>query len=278
MCEHVSETARLPWMDIGRIQIRNPVTPLEFWLRAAATMYPRFFCDTPIADATVRLTGDEAHHLSRVRRIQPGERVVLLDGSGVDFEAEVLEVRRHEVTLQVLRQQSVNRESPVQLTIAVALPKGDRQHFLIEKCVELGAHAVVPLETAFGVARPSEQLLARWRRYVIESSKQCGRNQLMRVEEPQRIMHFLASCDATATRWFTDPRYSGCGQLPTVRCGATVIAVMGPEGGWDEQERIAAEAGGWQTISLGPRILRTETAAMAVAAWCGLQPPMRVPG
>ena len=102
--------------------------------------------------------------------------VTLWDGTGTECEAQVAEVSRHDITLRILRRSQVDRESPVLLTIAVALPKGNRQHFLIEKCVELGVHAVIPIETSFSVARPNDHVLARCRRYVLEASKQCGRN------------------------------------------------------------------------------------------------------
>ena len=114
-------------------------------------MYPRFFSGTQISDTIVRLSGDEAHHMARVRRVRPGDMVTLWDGTGTECEAQVAEVSRHDITLRILRRSQVDRESPVLLTIAVALPKGNRQHFLIEKCVELGVHAVIPIETSFSV-------------------------------------------------------------------------------------------------------------------------------
>src|SRR5690606_36501653 len=145
------------------------------------SMSQRFFVSTPITQDTILLGGDEGHHLARVMRAKPGDRIVLFDGGGAEYVACVLSVGRDAVELQVLQRREANRESRRFVVLGVALPKGDRQRFLVEKAVELGVARLVPLETRRGVAQPTASALARLERAVVEASKQCGRNRLMDI-------------------------------------------------------------------------------------------------
>ena len=120
-------------------------------------------------------------------RATPGTQVTLFDGSGDEFAAAVDRVGRSEVELAILSRESINRELPFALTLGVALPKGDRQKWLVEKAVELGVARIVPLRTQRSVAQPVEQALVRLRRAVIEASKQCGRNRLLQIDPPQTM-------------------------------------------------------------------------------------------
>ncbi len=147
-------------------------------------MSERYFVDKTISGGRVALNGPEAHHLIHVMRAAPGLNVVLFDGSGAEFPAVVQRVGRSDVELAVLSRELVDRELPFDLTLATALPKGDRQKWLVEKAVELGVTRLVPLRTQRAVAQPVEQALARLRRAVIEASKQCGRNRLMPIDAP----------------------------------------------------------------------------------------------
>src|SRR5262245_31749149 len=139
-------------------------------------MSERFFVNPPIASDLVLLTGDEARHLSAVMRASVSDEVLLFDGSGSEFAARITAIRKHEVQLLVVERREISREQPFSLTLAVALPKGDRQKWLVEKATELGVTQLVPLITEHGVAQPVESALERLRRSVIEASKQCGRN------------------------------------------------------------------------------------------------------
>src|SRR5579871_5731423 len=141
-------------------------------------MSERFFVATPITGQLAVLTDTEAHHLAHVMRAKAGDAVMLFDGMGCEFTAEIKSISKSRVELIVLERCEVNRESASALTLAVALPKGDRQRWLIEKVVELGTTTLVPLETERGVAQPTSSALERLRRQVIEASKQCGRNRL----------------------------------------------------------------------------------------------------
>jgi 16S rRNA (uracil1498-N3)-methyltransferase len=241
-------------------------------------MAERFFVDRPIAGDRAVLDGPEAHHLIHVMRARPGTRVVLFDGSGAEFPAEVRQLHRSEVELAVQSRELVDRELPLRLVLAVALPKGDRQKWLIEKAVELGVTQFVPLSTVRSVAQPAEQALARWRRSVIEASKQCGRNRLMELASPQNWEAFCGATVEVPCRLMAHPTGPQAGPEDsgtpavaiarlnwTARPDAAVLAI-GPEGGFSPQEAVQAVAAGWQRVDLGPRILRVETAALVLAA------------
>ena len=232
-------------------------------------MAERFFVDHPIAGDRAVLAGPEAHHLIHVMRAKAGTRVVLFDGSGAEFAAEVCDVRRSEVGLAVLDRTLVDRELPLRLVLAVALPKGDRQKWLIEKAVELGVSQVVPLETAHSVAQPVEQALQRLRRTVIEASKQCGRNRLMELSRPRTWEELIGSTADIPVRLLAHPGGQGDSSLirnPQSSSVSSVAVAIGPEGGFSSDELSIALEAGWQQVVLGARILRVETAAIFLAA------------
>jgi 16S rRNA (uracil1498-N3)-methyltransferase len=229
-------------------------------------MSDRYFVDNPISGDRVTLSGPEAHHLIHVMRAMPGTRVTLFDGGGDDFTAAVHRVGRNEVELSILSRASINRELPFELTLGVALPKGDRQKWLVEKAVELGVTRIVPLRTDRAVAQPVEQALARLRRAVIEASKQCGRNRLLRIDEPQSWPAFVAGAADSVCRLLAHPGAAANDQLASSIGSRAVIAAIGPEGGFTDDEVALAVSAGWQLVNLGPRILRVETAAILLAA------------
>lgn len=241
-------------------------------------MARRCFSETPIEGSQATLTGSEAHHLLHVLRAAPGMEVVLFDGSGDEFEAEVTACKRSTVELAILERRAVDRELPQPLVLGVAMPKGDRQRWIVEKSVELGVTRLVPLITERSEKQGGEKLS----RYVVEASKQCGRNRLMEIAEPMRWGDWLAAethlvggvSDAEAAthsegmsprRWVAHPT----GDQPTVAAlaerRATMLAI-GPEGGLSDGEVEAARAAGWDVVGLGERILRIETAALGLAA------------
>jgi 16S rRNA (uracil1498-N3)-methyltransferase len=302
-------------------------------------MSERFFVPGPIRADLVLLTGSEAHHLLHVMRARVGDRVVLFDGTGWEFEAEVVQIARQEARLRICRQSYVDRELPVLLVVGVAMPKGDRQRWLVEKAVELGVGRLVPLIGQRSVVRPGPALLARLRRSVIEASKQCGRNRLMEIGGPMGWSEWVSAYQGAGVRWVADPAgrpvwaeamvcreaagrgegagrledpargaepccpggesMSGRGVLSAVQPGGLVslaegagppatraetseasgegpakpiwAVAVGPEGGWTPEELQQAQAAGWQPVSLGPRILRTETAVLALAALLAAQ-------
>ncbi len=227
-------------------------------------MSQRFYVETPIQGDVAELHSTEAQHALRVMRCRVGDHVILFDDSGAEFPSKISRIDRSSVQLDVLERRIVDRELACALTIGVALPKGDRQRWLIEKTVELGVARLVPLVTERGVAQPSDKALDRLRRAVVEASKQCGRNRLMRIAEPMSVAAFCESVQSASLRLLATLD----GQpWPNTVCGATEIAsCIGPEGGFTEGEREHALAEQWTPIALGRRILRIETAAIAVAS------------
>jgi 16S rRNA (uracil1498-N3)-methyltransferase len=244
-------------------------------------MTERYFVEQPISGDRATLSGAEAHHLIHVMRASHGTPVTLFDGSGDEFPATVARLGRADVELSVLSRESVNRELPFDLTLGVALPKGDRQKWLVEKAVELGVSRIVPLQTRHSVAQPVTQALARLRRAVIEASKQCGRNRLLQVDQPRAWPNFVGDAADTPCRLLAHP--GGDVQLkrlpdegpaeqnplfrqPAPSAPPSYCLAVGPEGGFAEEEVALAAAAGWSVVDLGPRILRVETAALMLAA------------
>jgi 16S rRNA (uracil1498-N3)-methyltransferase len=233
-------------------------------------MSERFFSSHPILADRVTLDGPEAHHLIHVMRADAGREITLFDGTGVEFAAVVESVRRSEVEARIVERREVERELACPLTVGVALPKGDRQKWLVEKLTELGVATLVPLVTERGVAQPVDAARERLQRAVIEASKQCGRNRLMQIAGPQAWGEWISQAHPDARRLLAHP---GGRPLPEIALDQTapVQLAIGPEGGLSETEVGQAIDAGWQAVDLGPRILRVETAAVALAAVVALR-------
>lgn len=218
----------------------------------------------------VTLEGEEAHHLLHVMRAKKGDSVTLFDGQGAEWETSIQTIGKKALTLQLLRRNAISRESACQLTLAVALPKGERQKWMVEKLVELGVAQWIPLETERSVAKTGDSVTRRLERVIIEASKQCGRNTLMKIADPENSQTFWNS--STANRFplkiIAHPQGKTMGEI---EMPDSVLAAIGPEGGFSDAEVEAALEHGWVPAALGKRILRTETAAIAVAAICGIK-------
>jgi 16S rRNA (uracil1498-N3)-methyltransferase len=226
-------------------------------------MADRFYTPDPLSVGDLTLSGPDAHHMTTVRRFAPGEAVVLFNGDGCEYPAEVVAVGKKQVTLSILRRDEVSREVHLPLVIGSALPKGDRADYLIEKLVEVGATRFVPLITERSVVVPKENTLAKLERQVIEASKQCGRNVLMTIDPPKLWAEFVYLPDLPGERFVL---HTADGS-PAERSAGGVAFAVGPEGGFAPAEVTAAVAAGWRVVSFGPRVLRVETAAVVAAAW-----------
>jgi 16S rRNA (uracil1498-N3)-methyltransferase len=224
-------------------------------------MAERFYVNCELKPGLVTLQGAEAHHLAVVCRLRPGDAVCLFNGDGRQYPARIEEVSRRSATLDVFAVESPARELAFRLHVAAPLPRGDRAQFLLEKLTELGATSFVPLQTARSVVHPRETKLDKLQRHVIEASKQCGRNVLLQVRPMLEWSAFCRSAELPERRFLAHP--GGEGKHETSG-GDTVVAV-GPEGGFTDDEVALARAAGWRSLDLGPRILRVETAAIALA-------------
>lgn len=243
-------------------------------------MSQRFFVSSPVDTSSATLTDSEAHHLIHVMRAKSGDAVTLFDGSGAEYDACVTRIGRSEVELHIEQRRVVDREMSARVHLGIALPKGDRQRWFVEKACELGAARCTPLTTRRGVAQPEAGTLDKLRRAAIEAAKQCGRNRLPDVTEPMDWRGFLELPTTDAAKWFAHPpnRDTSAATHGDHRTDAFVSSVrasqphnavwlaVGPEGGFSDDEVRAALELGWRPIGLGPRILRVETAALALLA------------
>jgi 16S rRNA (uracil1498-N3)-methyltransferase len=238
----------------------------------------RFFSSEPIVADRITLGGAEAHHLIHVMRAAEGDSVTLFDGSGAEFTATIEKCGRSEVELRIVARYDVDRELSFELSVGVALPKGDRQKWLVEKLTELGVTTLIPLETQRGVAQPNPAALDRLARTVIEATKQCGRNQLMEITKSQTWFKWVLSGEASEMerRLVAHPGGKGLSQVDLSPRLNTRLAI-GPEGGFTDSEIEAATRHEWQLVDLGPRILRVETAAVALSAAVALLNPLLAP-
>jgi 16S rRNA (uracil1498-N3)-methyltransferase len=229
-------------------------------------MSERFYVNSELGPGPVVLQGDEAHHLAAVCRLRAGDTVCLFNGDGRQYQASIREVSRRAVTLEVQEVESPLRELPFRLEVAAPLPRGDRAQFLLEKLTELGVTAFTPLLTTRSVVQPRETKRDKLQRYVIEASKQCGRNVLLQVRAPVEWAAFCRSEGLPARRLLGHPggeRTWGEGSAHDA------VVAVGPEGGFTEDEVDLARQAGWRPVDLGPRILRVETAAIAMAVLMG---------
>jgi 16S rRNA (uracil1498-N3)-methyltransferase len=231
-------------------------------------MAERFYLNCPLAPGPAEIEGPEAHHLSHVRRFQPGDAVCLFNGDGHEYPALVESVGRRQVQLRILRIESPERELGRRLEVAAPLPKGDRAQFLIEKLTELGIASFVPLRTLRSVVHPGQNKLEKLDRYVIEACKQCERNTLLKVQPLIDWKAYCTSSSLPSCRVLAHP--GGDSFRPE---GQDLVIAVGPEGGFVQEEVELAIAAGWKVVRLGNRILRVETAALAMAALASLSNP-----
>jgi 16S rRNA (uracil1498-N3)-methyltransferase len=225
----------------------------------------RFYCPDPPSEGRQRLEADEARHLSRVCRLGVGDFVEVFDGRGLATRSEVVAVGADWVELMIAGPPVRERPSPFALTLATAVPRGDRFDWLVEKATELGVDRLIPIVAERSVVEPGTSKLSRLRRSIIEASKQCGRNRLMVLESPARWEPLIAAWHESL-KFLADPQGSPARQGPTISRGRSVVLAVGPEGGFTPLERDLAIQAGWSPITLSAHTLRIETAALAGCA------------
>ena len=230
-------------------------------------MSHRFFLSQTPTEDTARLEGDEARHLARVMRAKTGDTVELFDGQGTSWTATVQAIQRNHVLLRLDQKQSEIISNKPTITLAVALPKGDRQKWLIEKITELGTDSLVPLTTTRSVAEPTAAAISRLQRGVIESCKQSGRNRLLEITQPQSL-HNLLTTSSASLRILACPDGTPM-QSILLKPIDNILIAIGPEGGFTDEEIRTANASGFAQMSLCQNILRIETAAIAAAVIAG---------
>lgn len=237
-------------------------------------MIPRFHCPFPLAPgAQVELPDQAAHHALKVLRMKVGDSVILFDGRGGEWRAELLtaKVSSGETARVAIREFSAHDcESPLFVTLVQALPAGDKMDWVVEKAVELGVAAIQPVAAKRSVIRLSAERMAKrvahWNAIAAAACEQCGRNHVPVVAPVLDLPQYLGGALAqNARRLLLAPE--GTVALRAQAFPAEpVIVMVGPEGGWEAGELLAAQAAGFQAVKLGPRVLRTETAGLAVLA------------
>jgi len=227
----------------------------------------RFFVDR-IHDNRASLTGDDARHLARVLRAEPGQRYEISDNDRA-YLAEIATITAHHVTFTVIEQLPTPPPQP-EITLYAALIKFDRFEWLIEKATELGVARLIPVDaerTEKGLAAAAAKRIDRWRKIARESSQQSRRLRLPEISPVEPLPAAIA--DASPRRFFLDEQ-SGAPlllqALPPHAPKDAVVILTGPEGGWTDRERAAALTAGWKPVSLGANVLRAETAAIAALA------------
>ena len=217
---------------------------------------------------TVTLTGDEAKHLRSVLRLKVGDEVSVFNGEGQEFKCTVAQLRRDEVELDQQEEiQPTHPESPLSLTLGVALLKGEKFDLVVQKATELGVTNIVPVMTRHADihlrdASDAEKRVTRWRRIAMEAAKQCGRARVPAIEMPESFDSVIQHGAAEVRLLFSERDGEAFRVAGSVK---SVVAVVGSEGGWSDEELSLAREAGWQIVTLGGRVLRAETAAITVS-------------
>jgi len=246
---------------------------------------------------SVQLSGEETRHLRNVLRLKAGDEIFLFDGMGKEFEGRVQTVARDSTEVSVIKPvDPAQPESDLNLTLAIALLKGEKFDLVIQKATELGVTRIIPVMTVRADVRiksdaDAERKMTRWERIALEATKQCGRARLMKIERPVRFSDLVRGGDPDHSVGREDASEDACApvkdaflnsgvrimfaerqgaSLPKVLSDGTnrrqtVTALIGPEGGWADDEIDQARAAGWKIVTLGGRILRAETAAIVAA-------------
>jgi 16S rRNA (uracil1498-N3)-methyltransferase len=234
----------------------------------------RVFVDCALTPGSqVELPPEPAAHLAKVLRVRSGDELTLFNGDGREFAGAVEAVRGSRVNASVGAARCIERESPLAITLLQCLPRGDRMDLVVQKATELGVTRIQPFLSRRSVvrldAKQAGSKTQHWRAIAINACEQCGRNRLPVIDPPLELIdHLSAAQDSQAyvprLRLVLEPGMSEA--LPHHPGGGVEIAI-GPEGGFAPEELEAMRLAGFQRVALGPRILRTETAAIAAIAW-----------
>ncbi|WP_321923339.1 16S rRNA (uracil(1498)-N(3))-methyltransferase [Paraburkholderia guartelaensis] len=236
---------------------------------------PRFFVGNALQSDEVVTLPDEVTRHVQVLRLQPGDSIVLFNGLGGEYNAEIVGMERRDTQVRIGPHRDVEAEPPYRATLAQGVAGNDKMDWLIEKAVELGATNFVPLTASRSVVRLSGERAVRrqvhWQRIVQASCEQCGRNRLPDVAPARDIAAWLDSLPKRPgegeLRLLLSPRANvAFSTLPAEPPSGEVTVLIGPEGGFSSQEEAAALDQGFIAMGLGPRVLRTETAGIAVLA------------
>ena len=232
---------------------------------------PRIYIDQDLRPGReVRLPDQAGEHVARVLRLDRGAPLILFNGDGCEFDATLASLAKHAVTAQIQSVREVDRESPLKLTLAQGIARGEKMDWILQKATELGVARIVPIVTERTEVKLDEERtgrrMAHWTQVVAGACEQSGRTRLPALEAPQRMDRWLAAlADTAALRLALLPEGDvTLRQFPQMENGA--ILAVGPEGGFSENDIALLKQVGFHGLRLGPRILRTETAGLAALA------------
>ncbi len=219
-------------------------------------------------DGTVALPEQASAHVSRVLRMRTGDALTVFDGRGGEYAAEIATIAKKEVTLRLGAHSPTERESPLAVTLIQGLARGDKMDYIIQKATELGVARIIPVATARGIVQLDDDRGDRkwqhWRAVAASACEQCGRNRLPEIVPPCSLEQLWQSHTLPSLRLLLSP-HARTGIASALIPRPTELAVLiGPEGGLDPEEESRAVAVGFRQTTLGPRVLRTETAGLAV--------------
>ena len=231
-------------------------------------MVPRFYLDAPLrAGGVCALPEDSAHHAVHVLRLREGDEVTLFNGRGGEFAARIASMQRLKISIDLLQHRPIERESPLRITLVQGVSSGERMDSTLRKAVELGVAEVQPVLTARSVARPkgerADNRRAHWQKVVIAACEQCGRNKV------PEVLPLIAVADYGGSNGGMKILLSPIAERPLSKTpfqGSEFVLAAGPEAGFTEDEEARLVEAGFVPASLGPRVLRTETAAVAALA------------
>ncbi len=230
---------------------------------------PRFFIEQGAAAQTARITGEDARHIARTLRMKPGEEICLCDGAGTDYTGRIVSLDGDAVEVEVTAACASRAEPSVWAALYISLPKGDKMELCVQKAVELGASEIIPVMSARCVSRPDgktmEKKTARWQKIASEASKQAGRGIIPVVHSALTFEQALADAqrfDLSLFLYENEQEHS-LKQALEERAYRSVALFSGPEGGYEQTEAGRAVSAGAVCVTLGPRILRCETAPLA---------------
>lgn len=229
----------------------------------------RLYCDLPLSPgAQIVLPEAAARHAVTVLRLQEGDALTLFNGAGGEYGASLVAANRREARVRLTEFRASERESPLHITLALGISAGERMDYSLQKATELGVSAIQPLSTERSLVKlageRADKRLQHWQHVVIAACEQCGRNRVPAVAPVQKLFSYLASVDRGGRMLLLAP--DAATPLKRAAPAASVVLLVGAEGGFAPAEHAAAEACGFAPVSLGPRILRTETAPVAALA------------
>lgn len=230
----------------------------------------RFFVkEADVHSDFIDITGEDVSHIRKVLRLRCGDQITVCDGKGNDYLVNIEQIENDQVCTRIISSKKTETEPPIEVTLFQGIPKSDKMDWIIQKCVELGIHKIVPVHTERTIVKieskkDAENKVGRWQRISSEAAKQCNRGIIPKVEYPvcfEEALKMAGESDLSIMPYEKE-NSQGLRSCLTVQDIKKIAFFIGPEGGFSEKEVEKATLNGTSTVTLGPRILRTETAGI----------------